>query len=105
MRTTSRSRKSFSPELLQQLREMSVTAALDAMGLYWKRDPDYVPVKDKNTVRVNVALGGGVVELLATGPKWYDTRAEKGGGGAVDLAMYLLRLDFVTAVKRVQANV
>lgn len=25
------SRKSFSPELLQQLREMSVTAALDAM--------------------------------------------------------------------------
>lgn len=41
------SRKSFSPELLQQLREMSVTAALDAMGLYWKRDPDYVPVKDK----------------------------------------------------------
>lgn len=99
------SRKSFSPELLQQLREMSVTAALDAMGLYWKRDPDYVPVKDKNTVRVNVALGGGVVELLATGPKWYDTRAEKGGGGAVDLAMYLLRLDFVTAVKLVQANV
>ncbi|MBZ3343388.1 hypothetical protein IPR00_22095, partial [Xanthomonas perforans] len=42
----------------------------------------------------------GVVELLATGPKWYDTRAEKGGGGAIDLAMHLLRLDFVSAVKR-----
>ncbi|WP_440525430.1 hypothetical protein [Serratia nevei] len=54
-------------------------------------------------MRVNVALGGGGVELLATGPKWYDTRAEKGGGGAIDLAMHLLRLDFVSAVKRLQA--
>ena len=54
-------------------------------------------------MRVNVALGGGGVELLATGPKWYDTRAEKGGGGAIDLAMHLLRLDFVAAVKRLQA--
>ena len=54
-------------------------------------------------MRVNVALGGGGVELLATGPKWYDTRAEKGGGSAIDLAMHLLRLDFVSAVKRLQA--
>ncbi|MEX8837444.1 hypothetical protein AB8F86_22665 [Salmonella enterica] len=99
-----RTKKSFPPELLEELRVMPVVAALDALGLYWKRDPDFVPVKDKSTVRLNVALGGGGVELLATGPKWYDTRAEKGGGGAVDLAMYLLRLDFVTAVKRFQSN-
>ena len=26
-----------------------------------------MPVKDKSTVRLNVALGGGGVELLATG--------------------------------------
>ncbi|CCG39552.1 hypothetical protein [Xanthomonas citri] len=57
-------------------------------------------MKDKATRRLYVSLGNGVVELLATGPKWFDTRADKGGGGAIDLAMYLLRLDFVSAVKQ-----
>lgn len=99
-----RVKKSFSPELLEQLRVMPVPDVLDALGLYWKRDPDFVPMKDKTTVRLNVALGGGGCELLATGPKWYDTRAEKGGGGAVDLAMHLLRLDFVSAVKRLKSS-
>lgn len=94
-----RSRKSFSPELLEQLRSMPVVAALNVLGLYWKRDSDFVPVKDKTTIRLNVSLGGSVVELLATGAKWYDTRTDKGGGGAIDLAMYLFRMDFVTAVK------
>lgn len=78
---------------------MPVRVALDVLGLYWKRDPDFVPMKDKSTVRLHVALGAGVVELLATGSKWYDSRAEKGGGGAIDLAMHLLKLDFVAAVK------
>ena len=32
-------------------------------------------------------------------PKWYDTRARKGGGGAIDLAMHVLGLTFVDAVK------
>ncbi|SMR01213.1 hypothetical protein NBC2815_04002 (plasmid) [Xanthomonas fragariae] len=64
-----RARRSFPPELLAQLRVMPVTEALDLLGLYWKRDPDFRPLKDKATVRVNVSIGGGVVELLATGPK------------------------------------
>ncbi len=82
------------------LRAMTVQETLDRLGLYWKRDPDFVPVKDKATVRLNVSIGGGGVELLATGPKWYDTRAEQGGGGAIDLTMHLFRLPFVDAVKR-----
>nr|AZZ87198.1 Hypothetical protein [Citrobacter freundii] len=53
----------------------------------------------KATVRLNVSIGGGGVELLATGPKWYDTRKEQ-GGGAIDLTMHLFRLSFVDAVKR-----
>ncbi|WNJ25389.1 hypothetical protein RMA73_00360 (plasmid) [Xanthomonas translucens pv. translucens] len=97
-----RVRRSFPPELLAQLRDMPVTEALDLLGLYWKRDPDFQPQKDKATVRVNVSIGGGVIELLATGPKWFDTRADQGGGGAIDLALHLLRLDFVSAVKRLQ---
>ena len=79
---------------------MTVPETLDALGLYWKRDPDFVPVKDKATVRLNVSIGGGGVELLATGPKWYDTRTEKGGGGAIDLTLHLFQVDFVIAVKR-----
>ena len=53
---------------------MRVQETLDRLGLYWKRDPDFVPVKDAATVRLNVSIGGGGVELLATAPKWYDTR-------------------------------
>ncbi|WP_373789220.1 hypothetical protein [Delftia acidovorans] len=96
----SRARRSFPPALLDSLRAMTVQETLDRLGLYWKRDPDFVPVKDKSTVRLNVSIGGGGVELLATGPKWYDTRAEQGGGGAIDLTMHLFRLSFVDAVKR-----
>ncbi|WP_425527316.1 hypothetical protein [Xanthomonas phaseoli] len=95
-----RPRKSFPPALLAELQTMPVPAALDLLGLYWKQDPDFQPLKDKATRRLYVSLGNGVVELLATGPKWFDTRADKGGGGAIDLAMYLMRLDFVSAVKQ-----
>ncbi len=42
----------------------------------------------------------GEFEILTTGPKWYDTRARAGGGGAIDLAMHVLGLSFVDAVKR-----
>jgi hypothetical protein len=30
---------------------------------------------------------------------WYDTRAKIGGGDAIDLAMHVLRLSFVDAVR------
>jgi hypothetical protein len=33
---------------------------------------------------------GAAWELLVTGPKWFDTRAGKGGGGGIDLVMHLL---------------
>lgn len=97
-----RSRR-FDDARLAYLREVGVLATLDALGLYWKRDATFEPLKDKATVRVHVSIGGAVVELLATGSKWYDTQTERGGGGAIDLAMHLLRLDFVAAVKRLQA--
>ena len=97
-------KRSFSPELLESLRSMAATKALDALGLHWKRDPDFQPVKDAATIRLHVAVGGQVFELLVTGAKFFDTRADKGGGGAIDLAMHLLRLDFVAAVKRLSSS-
>ena len=41
----------------------------------------------------------GEFEILTTGAKWYDTRVRLGGGGAIDLAMHVLGLSFVDAVK------
>ena len=97
-------RRSFDPGLLARLREMpvlEVLALLDRKGLaHWRQDPEFRPVKDSRTVRVVVSPADGpVCELLATGPRWFDSRADRGGGGAVDLAMHVLNRDFVGAVK------
>jgi hypothetical protein len=90
----------FDPVLLESLRSMPVTEALNRLGLHWKRDTDFRSRKDQATQRLYVTVGARVFEIIATGARWYDTRAERGGGGAIDLAMYILRLSFVDAVKR-----
>ncbi|WP_255208805.1 hypothetical protein [Paraburkholderia youngii] len=41
-------------------------------------------------------------ELLLRGPKFYDTRAKRGGGGAIDLIMHLHRVGFIQAVNLLQ---
>ena len=77
----------------------------DAGKLFWRRDADFKPEKDARTVRLYVSSPEGQAwELLVTGPKWYDTRAEKGGGGGIDLVMHLLSLDFVQSVKLLAAG-
>ena len=93
-------KRSFDNAVLDQLRLMPVPVALDALKLHWKVDRDFAPIKDKQTTRLHVSVGNGVFELLVTGPKWFDTRVEIGGGGAIDLAMHLFQLSFVDAVKR-----
>jgi hypothetical protein len=98
----SRSRRSFDPAALAALRSMTPQQTLDRLGLGWKRDPDFSPTKNPATARLHVAVGGHVVELLATGVRWYDVRERKGGGGAIDLTMHLLHLPFVDAVKRLR---
>jgi len=63
--------------------------------------PNFRPQKDPRTARLYVTVGSSVIELVVTGVRWYDTRAKRGGGGGgIDLAMHLLRLSFVDAVKR-----
>ena len=98
-------RRSFPPELLDALRATSLFDALGLLGLYWKKDADFLPLKNQTTVRVHVTVDGGVVELLITDLKWYDTRAALGGGGAIDLTLHLLRLSFVDAVRLLASHV
>ena len=48
----SRARRSFSPELLARLQGMPVKTALDLLGLYWKPDPDFKPVKNGSVAKI-----------------------------------------------------
>lgn len=98
-----RLRRAFDGAELDRLREVSIPDALTRLGLYWKVDSDFQPEKNPNTQRIYVSVGSRVVELLVTEIKWYDAKADKGGGGVIDLAMHLLRLDFVHAVKALSA--
>ena len=82
--------KSFDTATLTQLREMPAGDALALLAIHVKAD---------HSRRWHAATTRGEFELLTTGSKWYDTRTHRGGGGAIDLAMYVLGLSFVDAVK------
>jgi hypothetical protein len=92
-------RRSFDRATLARLREIPSEEALVLLAIHCKPDPSYQPVKEPSTRRWHARTSGGEFEILTTGAKWYDTRAKIGGGGAIDLAMHLLQLSFVDAVR------
>jgi hypothetical protein len=92
-------RQSFESSTLLQLRVMPSEAALALLTIDLKMDPSFVPLKDSTSRRWHARTAHGEFEILTTGTKWYDTRAKRGGGGAIDLAVYLCDLSFVDAVK------
>lgn len=51
------------------------------------------------TARWHAAVSAREVEFLCNGPKFFDTRGSQGGGGAIDMAMWLLDVDFKQAVR------
>jgi hypothetical protein len=94
-----RNRRSFDDAFVERLRSVPVLDALNSLGLYWRIDPTFQPVKNANTKRLYVSVGSSVIEMLLVDRKWYDVRLGIGGGGCIDLAMHLLDLNFVQAVK------
>ena len=97
-------RRSFHAATLIRLRRMSSEDALAALAICCKADPTYVPLKDPRSRRWYASTACGEFEILTNGPKWYDTRAKRGGGGAIDLAMHILQVSFVDAVKTLTAG-
>jgi len=97
-------RRPFSPAALARLREQPIEEILARLAIDLKVDSTFVPVKDVSSRRWHVHAAGGDFEILTTGPKWYDTRAAKGGGGAIDLTMHLLGVSFVEAVRFLTAK-
>src|SRR6266545_4630151 len=83
------------------VRWQSLDAAdvLHTLADHAKRDVTFRPVKDSKTSRWHACVQGYEYELLLTGPKFWDTRSKRGGGGAVDLVMHLARVDFKQAVE------
>lgn len=90
----------FSDAELQRLRTIPCGQLFPFLCDHFKEDRDFTPVKSGHTERWHVQAGGHDFEILVTGPKFFDTRAGKGGGGAVDLAMHLLGLPFKRAIRK-----
>jgi hypothetical protein len=90
--------------MLLHLRQTPSEAALRSLALFCKVDATYHPLKDPDSRRWHIRTEYGEFEILTTGVKWYDARAKVGGGGAIDLAMHVLHVPFVEAVRILTAR-
>lgn len=84
---------------LNRWHSLEAAVVLAALADYVKQDRDFAPRASRTSTRWQVNVGGADFELLCTGPKFYNTRTGQGGGGAVDLAMHLLGVNFRQASK------
>ncbi len=83
---------------IERWRAIDSTIALKAISTYMKQDTAFAPTLSQSTTRWHVLVGEFEYEVLCTGPKFFDVRAGRGGGGAVDVAMYFRHVDFRGAV-------
>ena len=84
---------------LARLQALTALDVVQSLADFAKQDSTFTPVGIRSTTRWHVRVADNEYELLLTGPKFWDTRAQLGGGGAVDLAMHLCGIDFRTAVR------
>ncbi|MFS8981165.1 hypothetical protein PO002_43500 [Cupriavidus necator] len=89
---------------LARWRKLEAVVVLRAVAEYAKQDGQFRPRQSNGTTRWHANVGGVDYEILCTGPRFLDTRANRGGGGAVDLVMHLMRLDFKRAVVVLKAK-
>ena len=83
---------------LLRWREMESIHVLRFLADHIKEDPSFHPRSSRLTTRWHVNVAGRDWEFLCTGPKFWDVRMERGGGGAIDLVMYLYTLKFKAAI-------
>ncbi|MBB1073743.1 hypothetical protein HUU62_04875 [Rhodoferax sp. 4810] len=92
-------RRSVDNSELERWRALDAADALTVLTDYCKSDVSFRPLKKTATQRWHVVANGHDYEIVTTGPKWWDTRAQLGGAGAVDLAMHLYAHSFTKAVR------
>lgn len=87
---------------LDRWRQLDAAVALRALAEYAKQDDTFVPSGNPDTTRWYATAAGHDVELLITGPKFWDVSSKAGGGGAIDLARHLHGDDFKAAARRLR---
>lgn len=87
---------------LEKYRSMDCETLLPLLVDHVKADASFIPIRDSHTHRWHLRVGDREFEILTTGPKWFDTRFQRGGGGGIDLAMHLLALDFRQAIAKLR---
>ncbi len=85
--------------VLSHWRAMDAVRVLTRLADHAKEDVSFTPNTALMTTRWHVRFGAREFELLCNGPKFFDTRAGTGGGGAVDLVIHCLGIDFKAAVQ------
>ena len=84
---------------LTRWQSLDAAVVLNALADYAKEDASYVPRLNSRSSRWHATVGGHDHEILCTGPKFWDSRANCGGGGALDLAMRLFGINFKKAAR------
>ena len=98
-------KKRFDETFLADLRKMEVEEALLLLNIPYKADRTYRPRLDPDSKRLLVSMDYvSPTELLVTRQKWFSSQKKIGGGGAIDLVMFLFKVDFVTAVKKLEKS-
>lgn len=78
-------------------RSLSSADTLRLLADYAKQDRSFIPRTSHQSTRWHARGNDAESGFLRTGQKILPARDCKGGGGAVDMAMHLLRLDFKAA--------
>ena len=84
---------------LKKWRVLDAAEILVILADHAKKDSTFLPIKNSSTTRWYANVNNHDFEILCTGPKFWDTVRGKGGGGAVDLVMYLFDVDFFAATR------
>lgn len=82
------------------LRDIPLLTAMKALGAYCKEDRSYQPVRHQGARRYHVSVANREFELLILERKWFDARANTGGGGSIDLTMHLFSEAFSRSLGR-----
>jgi len=96
--------KRFDDSMLVGLRSipvLEVLVSLSAQGsLLYRIDTEFRAIDNPATRRVFVSVPSGMSwEFVVTGVRWFDTRAQRGGGGAIDLWMHMSGQSFGSATR------
>ncbi|TMU74142.1 hypothetical protein FGJ01_13825 [Hydrogenophaga intermedia] len=89
---------------LERWRALPSVDVLASLANYAKQDASFVPRSGQVSIRWHINAGSREFELLCTGSKFWDTRANRGGGGALDLAMHLHGVGFKQAAQLLRSK-